>query len=399
MKKTYIKFTCLLLVGLSFLACKKKSSSNDEEEDPQPTTETGRFVIATANAKWGAGQLTAWNGMPTGNVSNINGKSLQTTSIFGLRAYKNWVFDRINPSGDVGLQKYTVAEDLTINNAGFISKATQYVVVDENTGFYLDENRGLLKLQKFNPTNMQRTGELDFSSLKNDTVEYQVIGKHILAAKEGKLYASINYGKTATAGYGDDLFNEVEFAVIDIATGALDKTIKYSGIKGMGWGSSANKFYVKGDDDALYFFSMGFSMKMSNSSVIRIKKGETDFDKTFRINADDYQASSAIATVLVKGGKLYTQFSNTALKADYSNLGDYIFDYYVIDLATKQSTKIEGIPTCHFAHAHDQAIVEINGKIYFWVVTATEKAYYVLDGTKATRVFNVTDGGFISSLE
>lgn len=394
MKHSIIRVGSICLLGLALFACKKKSG-----EDPQPEAEEPvyhGYVIATATEKWSAGHLTAWSDFPSGSFSNVKGQSLQISNIFGVRSYKHWLFNRGDAKGTVGLQRYTLNENMSLKNAGFIAKATQYVVVDDETGFYLDEDRGLLKLQKFNPSTMERTGQLDFSFLQKDTVKYQAIGKHILAAKEGKLYAGIVYGTTAAKGYGDDLYNEVEFAVIDIATGNLDKTIKYVGIKGMGWGSSANDFYTLGDDGALYFFTMGFSMGMTNSSVIRIKKGETDFDPTFRINADDYQKSSAIATVLVKGGKLYTQFSNTELRADYSNLGDFIFDYYVIDLESKQKTKISGIPTNHFAHANEQAIVEMNGKIYFWVQTATEKAYYVLgEGNTATRAFNVTDGGFI----
>lgn len=390
MKRSFLQIGSLCLIGLTILSCKKKS------EEPQPEEQKSKYVIASANAKWGAGQFTAYNGMPSGNVSNVNGKSLQMTNIFGVTSHNGYLFNRSDAAGTAGLQRYTVSDDLSIKDAGFISGAANFVVVDEQTGFYSDETRNPLKIQKFNPSTMQRTGDIDLTSLKDDSVEYQAIGKHILAAKEGKLYAFISYGTAKAKGYGDDVYNEVEFAVIDIATGNLDKTIKFPGIKGMGWGSSANNFWTLGDDGALYFFNMGFSMGMSNSSIIRIKKGETNFDATFHINADDYQKSSAIATVLVKGGKLYTQFSKTELKADYSNLGDFIFDYYVIDLTTKQRTKITGMPTNHFAHANEQAIVEIDGKIYFWVQGADkEQAYYVLgDNNTASRVFNVTDGGF-----
>ncbi|MBO9703433.1 MAG: hypothetical protein J7604_24705 [Sporocytophaga sp.] len=389
MKKVVLKFTFILLLVTVFFSCKKK----EKEVAPQFGS-NGTYVLLTAMGMWDAGFYTAFDGMPSGDISYVSNKSLQITSVFGVRSYKNWFFDRTNAAGEAGLQKYTVSSDGSIVNSGFIIKSTQYTIVDENTGFYLDEDRGLLKLQKFNPSTMQRTGELDFSSLAKTGVEYQVLGKHILAAKEGKLYASITYGTTAAQGFGDDLYSEIEFAVIDIATGTLDKTIKYDGLKGIGWGSSANRFLTKGDDGALYFYSSGFSSGIQNSSIIRIKAGETDFDKTWIIRASDYATQSTFATALVKGGKLYTQVSATPI-SDFSKLGAYSFDYYAIDINTKAGAKIEGIPTCHYAWANEQAITEIDGKIYFWAQTPTSKGYYVLDGDKGIKAFNVTDGGFI----
>src|SRR5690606_15484378 len=250
-----------------------------------------------------------------------------------------------------------------INEAGFIKNAQpSYCIVNETTGFYLDPERGLLKIQKFNPSTMQRTGEIDLSSLKDDNVEYQVIGKHTLAAKEGKLYAGITYGTLARQGYGDDVYDYVEFAVIDIASGELEKTIKYEGLKGIGWGSSGNKMWTLGDDGALYFYAPGLGNAFQNSSIIRIKKGETDFDKNFILTAGDYAEKSSFASALVKNGKLYTQFATEPLAADFSNLTNIIFEYYVIDLVTKERTKISGMPKAFFAWGSDQAVTEIDGK-------------------------------------
>lgn len=394
MRKLIIRFAFASLATLAMASCSK---SNDDAGTPPPPDKADKYVVMTANEKWGAGYITAYVGAPSGDLSNIKSKSLQVANVFGLRSYGGAVFTRENAAGDAGLQKYTVGDDASIANAGFISGSTQYVIVDDAKGYYLDEKRGLLKLQTFDPSTMKRTGELDFSSLKKDGVEYQVLGKHILAIKEGKLYASITYGTLALAGYGDDLYNNVEFAVIDIATGKLEKTIKYDGVKGIGWGSSANKFWSAGDDGALYFYSSGFSTGLTNSCIIRIKAGETDFDKSFIIKADDYQKSSTFATALVKGGKLYTQFSDQPLTPDFANLGNIIWDYYEIDLGTKQRTKIEGMPKSHYAWAADQAIIEMDGKIYFWIDNpdAKKAGYYVLNGTSATPVFNITDGGFL----
>jgi len=401
MKKIHILLNSFLAVAFLLLATACSKDSNGPSETPDPTDE-GTYILMTTTAPFGSpdgsGYFGVHNGMPSGNISNID-QSLQISDAFGFRSYGKWFFNQTNTSGTVGLQKYTVGADGSIKDAGFIVDAQpSYLIVDEETGFYLDNNRGLLKIQTFNPTSMQRTGEIDLSSLKKDGIEYQVIGKHTLAVKEGKLYAGITYGTLAREGYGDDQVEYVEFAVIDIATGTLDKTIKYDGLKSIGWGSSGNKMWTLGDDGALYFYATDLGNAFQNSSIIRIKKGETDFDKDFIIKANDYQEKSTFATALVKDGKLYTEFSSEPLAPDFSNLSSIIWEYYVIDLATKERTKISGMPKAFYAWGSDQAITEIDGKIYFWVSNPGEgvEGYYVLgENNTATQIFNVTDGGMI----
>jgi hypothetical protein len=255
-------------------------------------------------------------------------------------------------------------------------------------------------IQTFNPSSMQRTGQIDLSSLSQTGVEYQVVGKHILASKEGKLYVSVTYGTTALQGYGDNLLNYALLAVIDIAANKLEKTIQYNGIKGLGWGSSANKFWTLGDDGALYFYYTGFDEGISNSTIVRIKKGETDFDKTWVLKADNLQNHSTIATALVKNGTIYIQLPSVELKPDFSNLADPMWDFYAVNINTLKATKITGMPHTRYVHSNEQGIVQIDGKIYLWMANATtkENGYYLLNESTntASSAFNVTDGGLVS---
>lgn len=388
-------FNKVALSGL-ILAMAMGCSKDNTEDTPTPT-DNAKYVLMTDVVQFESpGYLTAFSGMPSGTITDIQSKSLQLNQSFGFRTFGKWLFNRENPAGEVGLQKFTVADDGSIKSEGFIAGSTQYLVVSETSGYYLDETRGTLKLQKFNPTTMQRTGEIDLSSLAKPGVEYQAIGKHTIAAKEGKLYAGISYGTKTQQGYGDDLYNYVEFAVIDMATDKLEKTIKYDGQRGIGWGSSGNKMWTIGDDGALYLYSTGLTDGFTNPAIIRIKKGETDFDRTWKLKGNDFQTSTGISAALVKGGKIYMEFPSEPLKQDFSNLQSIIWDYYVVDMATMQKTKIEGMPQHHYSYANEQAITEIDGKIYFWVKNKAQKidGYYVLDGSKATQVFNNPHDGF-----
>jgi hypothetical protein len=386
-----------LLLGFAFTAF--LGCSSDDNSEPTPTPEQkNKFVLMTSTERFGSGYFTALDSLPKGNIQPTNAKSLQVKEAFGFRTFGKWFFNRTNPAGDVGLQKYSLNADGSLKDEGFIVGSTQYLVVNETTGYYLDETRSLLKLQKFNPTTMLRTGEVDLSAVQKQGVEYQAVGKHTIAAKEGKLFVGISYGTKTAAGYGDDVFNAIEFAVVDIASDKYEKTIKYDGLKGVGWGSSGNKMWSIGDDGALYLYSTGLgNTGFANTAIIRVKKGETDFDKTWIFSTKDLQAGNSLATALVKGGKLYFEMASTPLKADYSNLTTTIFDYYVYDMTSKQITKFADLPLHDYAYANDQAITEIDGKVYLWVKNSAQKidGYYVVDGTKTTQVFNVALDGAI----
>jgi hypothetical protein len=392
--KTTLKFLLYSVLFASVIAC-----SDDDNNDPEPTPAngSGKYVMMTSVDEFGAGYLTSYDGLPSGTVQNTNTKSLQIANAFGFRTFGKWIFNRSNAAGDEGLLKLSVNPDGSFKDEGFIAGSTQFLVVNETTGFYLDETRGTLKLQKFNPTTMLRTGEMDFSSLKKAGVQYQAIGKHVLAAKEGKLYALISYGTTAGQGYGDDLYDYVELAVIDIATEKLEKTIKYDGLKGLGWGSSGNKMWTTGDDGALYLYSTGLTSSFKKPTVIRIKKGETDFDRTWSFTTDTIKPGNSIVTGVVKGGKFYFELASEPLAVDFSTLTSPIFDYYVYDFATSQSTKISGMPLHEYAYGSEQAILEIDGKVYLRVANSAQKlqSYYVVDGNTATKVFDVALDGTI----
>jgi hypothetical protein len=386
-----------LLIGFAFTAF--IGCTSDDNADPTPTPqEKDKFILMTSIERFGSGYFTALDSLPKGTIQPTNAKSLQVKEAFGFRTFGKWFFNRTNPAGDVGLQKYSLNADGSLKNEGFIAGSTQYLVVNETTGYYLDETRSLLKLQKFNPATMLRTGEVDLSVIQKQGVAYQAVGKHTIAAKEGKLFVGISYGTKEAAGYGDDVFNAIEFAVVDIATDKYEKTIKYDGLKGVGWGSSGNKMWSIGDDGALYLYSTGLgNTGFANTAIIRVKKGETDFDKTWLFSTKDMQAGNSLATALIKGGKLYFEMASAPLKADYSNLTSTIFDYYVYDMTSKQVTKFEDLPKHDYAYANDQAITEIDGKIYLWVKNSAQKidGYYVVDGTKTTQVFNVALDGAI----
>lgn len=392
--------TLALCCGLAILfnACSKSGSPST---DPVDSGDYSYVLFTNEGDLATPGYMTSYHEMPSGDLSNISKNTLQMKSAFGFTQYGNWIFNRTSISGDAGIQKLTVSQDGSLKDAGFLSNGEMFHIVSPTQGYYLDESRGTMLLQIFNPTTMARTGQIDLSSLEMDGVKYQAAGKHIIASKEGKLFVGLTYGaQGANPGYGDDVVDYIAMAVIDINTGTLEKEIKYPGMKSLGWGASANKMWTLGDDGALYFYGTGFSEGLSNSAIIRIKKGETDFDKDWILKADNYQQHGSFGTALVKNGKIYVQIPSEPLKADFSNLQNAIWDYYAIDVNSLQATKIGGMPQSRYAHSNEQCITEIDGNIYLWMANAAKKenGYYLLDPSSNTakKSFNVTDGGLVS---
>lgn len=388
-KSLFTLSACFLAAVLLFTAC-----SDDDSSDGG-----GQYVLLTAIEKFDAGYITSYKDLPSGTISSVSSQSKNVSASFGFRAYKNWLFTRTSSTGTAGLQRYSIGANGSIQEDGFIANAAQFLIVDDTHGYYQDDIRGAMKLQLFNPTTMQRTGELDFTDLRKEEIsEYQAIGKHILAAKEGKLYASITYGTTKGQGYGDDQIDHIELAVINLSDNKLDKVITYDGVNSIGWGSSANKMWTLGDDGSLYIYSPALSGDFSKSAVIRIKQGATEVDKDWIVRVTDYNVNSSIAIGLVRNGKLYVELPSTSLLNNMSNFEDIIFDYYAIDIATGEATKITGMPQHHYVWANEQAITEIDGRLYFWVHNhdAGVEGYYVLNdnGTSATQAFNIDHDGF-----
>jgi hypothetical protein len=405
------KWMMLPAIAAAMLNASACSDEDDPAPEPEPQTET-TYALLTGDMTQApyVGYLTAYAEMPSGSVDNIKTSSLAAHAN-GMRHYGKWIFKRMNPggmTGNDGIQRYGIDATTGMKEDGQIVSGggCNFYVYDDATGFYIDRDRGLLKIQKFNPTTMQRTGEIDLSGkLDETTFEYRAVGTSLIAGKEGKLFVDIACGTNAGKGSpfnGDPAPGYIDLAVIDIASGNYEKTIRYEGISYLGYPANENQMWSTGDDGALYFCAHGISMALmgaSGSAIIRIKKGATDFDTNWIIRADDYTPGTCIATVCVKDGKLYTQIGTEALSILTMNTAA-IHDYYAFETEnlSKAPVKIAGMPQSTFVFQSWQGITVIDGKVYFRVENSAEgkNGYYVLGSNNtATEVFNITNGGVI----
>lgn len=396
-KNTFKSIALFTAMGMALVAC-----SDDNPTPPAPKVETN-YAILSGNPGQ-IGLLSAYTSMPSGTIDNAKENTLNTQTN-GMKFFGKYVFQRVKlgkaPSSDDGIRRYEIGDKGQLIESGTISAGpgSNFHVVNENLGFYLDSNKGLLKLQTFNPSTMQRTGDIDLSVVKNDTFKFNAVGMYFIASKENKLYVSVNHG--TEKGKGSFFFEKplgyAELAVIDIPTKKYEKTIKSDKVSYIGYPSNANQMFTIGDDGALYMCYHGFTSfaGATGSSIIRIKKGATDFDKDWVIKADDYTKGTTFGTVAVKDGKLYTQVGTEAIVfgAKGNMLTKAIYDYYEFDTTTKQGKKVEGLPKTKYVFFNAQGIVNFDGTLYFNVANDSYNGYYKMTSSGVEKAFNVTKGG------
>lgn len=405
-------FALVLLAGTALTSCKKDETSG-EGNGNNPAT-NAKYVLLTA--EWavsdGSGYYAAYNEVPAGEVDNIGGYSLQSRNYGGFRTFKNWMFNRQRLSGETGIVRYGIGANGKLEETGFIKCGTsaQHLEVDETTGFYFDADRGKTKIQKFNPTTMQRTGEIDLSSVveKGTDISTNVyIGNQTLIAKEGKLFVNVTYSRKDGNGNNDNTRN-YRLAVVDIATERVEKVIIHPVAKNHGYSTSEFPAWIKGSDGALYVLTTGWNtnedkiLQAEKSFIFRIKAGETDFDKNWELSATDLgmPEGALLWSFRELNGKLYVDCSkDKIIVPGLTNLNTNIYKFFEVDIATKKATEITGAPLTVFGLSTGNVEV-VDNQVFLRVVNRTQRlnGYYRvnLSDHTASPAFNVIRGGEVS---
>lgn len=404
-----------LALGLILTSC---SSSKDSNPTPEPGAEPkDKYVLITMakNELTKPGFATAFDKLPTGSVVNNGANSTQGMGFGGWRPHGNWLFKMFKTSDNsLGIERLDVAENGKISSGGFISTdktngSGNFVVVDDNKGYYWDGNKPT-EIQTFNPSILQRTGALDLASTIDERgkdekeIKFRSIGQKFLAVKDGKLFANITYTTTdgTQKGFWDDFYPDVYIAVIDIATGNYEKTIKIEDTGAIAYVND-NKMYDFDSNGDLYIVTQGISPKGTGgkSKISRIKAKETDIDKNWNLNMDDIREGGKFVSVFAKDGKIITVIPTEALTGGPTGNINFknIWEFHSIDIATKKATKIENVPATTNPGAA-MAAIEIDGKILLRVNTeeGIQNGYYELNGNTAKPLFQVTAGGSVSGL-
>lgn len=237
---------------------------------------------------------------------------------------------------------------------------------------------------------------------------YRAIGQKFLAVKGGKLFANITYATTndTQKGFWDDFYPDVYIAVIDIATGEHEKTIKIEDTGAITYINDNNMYDFDTNGD-LYIVTQGVHPRGvgGKSKIVRIKANETDIDTDWSLSMDDItdEGPRKFVSVFAKDGKIIILIPNAPLTGGPTgniNFSD-VWEYFSIDIASGERTKIGGIPAVTNPGAAFCAI-EIDDKILLRVNTedGSSNGYFEYNAStnSATELFKVTSGGSVSGL-
>ncbi|MNT39946.1 hypothetical protein D3C72_1762320 [compost metagenome] len=148
---------------------------------------------------------------------------------------------------------------------------------------------------------------------------------------------------------------------------------------------------VQTESGDIYTFSSnsvlcGYTPTASHSGILRIKKGQSEFDSTYFFDFETSSLKGKVLSAYPAGGeKVLVNYIPTDIDAAQPNWGFLNYKSFnlksaIIDLNTKAITPVTGLPD----HAGDNyfgfgsALIE-SGKIYKSFVTNTEGRVYQID--------------------
>ncbi|WP_433810626.1 hypothetical protein [Flavobacterium johnsoniae] len=377
-----------VLAGIAACMLLFSCSSNDDNNTPEngnnddtlPKNET--WIIYNGAANWSGGVYALKDNKS--REINLSGLPfLQVTSSLGGRTFEKSLF-KVNDVSNAkqGINKMGLDASGKVVDQGFLPSLsnayeTNFLIASATEGYYWDRVRGGLKLQTFNPATMERTGEIDFSSL-SEGQPLESIGQLIIAKRDNKLYLDLLLGDKASGNWQvTPVVKEVAIAVYDLTAKKIENVTKMGNTTNLGvfidhvlWSLDE----VTGD---LYFASVG-DMKTQpsdySSKILRIKKGEVNFDTTFAIDMKSYQFPAEFNRLFAYNNKIYTTIPSRAVS--YYGGGqhgvryrDDVWFWNEIDVTTKKATRLN-IPPDNFYTTQNPFFH--NGDIYFLSNSTTD---------------------------
>lgn len=370
---------CMLLFSCSSND-DNNTPDNGNNDDTLPKNET--WIIYNGAANWSGGVYALQDNKS--REINLSGLPfLQVTSSLGGRTFEKSLF-KVNDVSNAkqGINKMGLDASGKVVDQGFLPSLsnayeTNFLIAGATEGYYWDRVRGGLKLQTFNPATMERTGEIDFTSL-SEGQPLESIGQLIIAKRENKLYLDLLLGDKASGNWQvTPVVKEVAIAVYDLTAKKIENVTKMGNTTNLGvfidhvlWSLDE----VTGD---LYFASVG-DMKTQpsdySSKILRIKKGEVNFDTTFAIDMKSYQFPAEFNRLFAYNNKIYTTIPSRAVS--YYGGGqhgvryrDDVWFWNEIDVTTKKATRLN-IPPDNFYTTQNPFFH--NGEIYFLSNSTTD---------------------------
>ncbi|MEM9142622.1 MAG: hypothetical protein AAGA86_06510 [Bacteroidota bacterium] len=371
-------------------------------------------IYITTNTGDSSGFLVPFDALPSGDIDvtqNLDkGIQLADTRNAGV-GFDGAVYHTSNPAGIRGIQRLLLDVNGNFVEDGFIPTGTAsygggttFGFATSTKGYYSDHSLRPNALEIFNPKTMETIGEVDCSQAiaairenvenKENIVTVGMGG--FMIERDGKFFTELYFSDENNFQVDDKTY----VVVIDVATDTLERIIIWDDHLKIGYFSFKNVNYVNIDelgDMYLSSFIGNFTdPEGPNFRTIRIKKGETDFDRTWDLdgNRGDFPGGENFALGgAVLNGKMYLKMFSTTMSPSFAEAG--LLDYYAyeVDLETRNATQIEDIPVGYWRSIHGPALY--GGKPYFVVENddVGKAYYYSYDPVTQTSQLEITITG------
>ena len=374
-----------LFSGLAFALALVAMPSCDKDTPSTPETAGGRFLITTnvGNAD-GASGVSYFQ-----TVEKMEGyidNSQARPAGFGVPpiviGQHIFVLPDYMGSTKSVLTHYVTDKKGNLSERGTLalpanSGASNIVLASEEKAYLSMQNLGIV--MEFNPTTMQKVRDIDLNALAQPEVR---VAPGAMVVRDGLLFVGLNQFDSQWM----PRLKQAEVAIIDTKSGKLLKKIVDTKHQ-LSFATrpiDAHSIFVNPKDGAIYLNCVGsFGFKPGfDGGILRIKKGETEFDADYALNIAQAKVENFnhtlnyLATVrLGSDGKLYAMVTSYELDASANPYLAKVMVPVCIDLEKRTVTYIPGVkPSNGLA-----AVAEANGKIYFGVSNADDNGFYAYD--------------------
>lgn len=374
-----------LFSGLAFALALVAMPSCDKDTPSTPETAGGRFLITTnvGNAD-GASGVSYFQ-----TVEKMEGyidNSQARPAGFGVPpiviGQHIFVLPDYMGSTKSVLTHYVTDKKGNLSERGTLalpanSGASNIVLASEEKAYLSMQNIGIV--MEFNPTTMQKVRDIDLNALAQPEVR---VAPGAMVVRDGLLFVGLNQFDSQWM----PRLKQAEVAIIDTKSGKLLKKIVDTKHQ-LSFATrpiDAHSIFVNPKDGAIYLNCVGsFGFKPGfDGGILRIKKGETEFDADYALNIAQAKVENFnhtlnyLATVrLGSDGKLYAMVTSYELDASANPYLAKVMVPVCIDLEKRTVTYIPGVkPSNGLA-----AVAEANGKIYFGVSNADDNGFYAYD--------------------
>ncbi len=324
-------FIPCLVAAIAITGCKKDKTNNDAGNK-----DADQYAIALV-AGTGNAQTTYIQGLASFDTATLaNGNASELAGNGRMLAYNGAAYVSVFNS-PATMTKYTFDKSGKAIKAGelVVPGAKTYSTVEfvSPTEAYASVAGGLAKVIRFNPTTMERTGEIDLSPLLRPAAPVMYyLG---MKARDGKLFMGVFY---EGAGFVEKYNDTAYVAVIDLATAKIEKLIKdfRTGSVFLAY----NSFSIDKSGD-IYVAGLGYTNRPSG--ILRIKKGQSEFDASYFFDLDAATGHKCRGISLFDDGLAFT-LALVNPDDDYEINGP-AYSFYKINVTQKNSAgKLGSLP-------------------------------------------------------